>query len=206
MTTSNIPSPLAGEGDSPKASGERGFTPTDQRQGVTPTQHSVLDLLDQRAPQWRMMSTTELEALADRQFTNGPIAPSNTIRLAALALHLAERHHAKAFTGTGAVTDLAALGVSQVYFEGASASLDASDQATIGYIIGEELDALAADQITPVLALQTYTQGENLHAVLVPTAFDAEGHAEDHQLQFHPTHASALRARLIAVGEDYANG
>jgi hypothetical protein len=175
---------------------------TDLRQGVTPTQHSVLDLLDQRAPQWRMMSTDELQSLIEGPLLNAPLPDINWPRLAALALHLAERHHAKAFTGTGAVTDLAALGVSEVYFEGASASLDASDQATIC----EELDAFAADQITPVLALQTYTQGENLHAVLVPTAFDAEGHPTDHQLQFHPTHASALRARLIAVGEDYANG
>jgi hypothetical protein len=67
-------------------------TPTDEtdlRQGVTAAQHAVLDDLEHRLPLWRMMQVHELERLAEREFIDTPTP--NWPRIAALALHLAER-------------------------------------------------------------------------------------------------------------------
>lgn len=63
-------------------------TKTDQRQGVTETQHQMLDLLEARAPMWTMGTTDELAARLDREACSDR---PDFLMMAALALHLAER-------------------------------------------------------------------------------------------------------------------
>ncbi|MBU6167095.1 MAG: hypothetical protein KGQ52_13355 [Alphaproteobacteria bacterium] len=62
---------------------------TDLRQGVTAAQHAVLDELERRVPTWAMMQVPELERLTERALIDE--ATPNWPRIAALALHLAER-------------------------------------------------------------------------------------------------------------------
>ena len=61
---------------------------TDLRQGVTQTQHQMLDLLEARFPMWNMGTTDDLAARLDREACS--TAP-DFLMMAALALHLAER-------------------------------------------------------------------------------------------------------------------
>jgi hypothetical protein len=61
---------------------------TDPRQGVTETQHQMLDLLEARSPMWNMGTTEELAARLDREACS--TAP-DFLMMAALALHLADR-------------------------------------------------------------------------------------------------------------------
>jgi len=177
---------------------------TDQRNGVTPVQHTVLDLIDTRLPQWQMLTTSDLQDLIERELCGDrkPTGPDH-IRLAALALHLAERHLAKAHTGTGAITDLAALGLCSVYIDGDEGGLPA-DEAREAVI--DELNTMEGDTFAPVVTLECFTQAEHLYAVLVPQNIDEDGIAHDHKLQFHTSKARAKQTRLAAMGMDHANG
>ncbi len=64
---------------------------TDQRQGVTQTQHAVLDMLEARSPMWNMGTTDELATRLDRESCSDK---PDFLMMAALALHLAERQAA----------------------------------------------------------------------------------------------------------------
>lgn len=61
---------------------------TDQRQGVTETQHQMLDLLDARTPLWNMGTIDEHAARLDREACRDR---PDFLMMAALALHLAGR-------------------------------------------------------------------------------------------------------------------
>lgn len=64
---------------------------TDLRQGVTPVQHQVLDLLDSREPMWRMMKVQELVDLAECEMFEVSAPRVDWPKIAALALHIAQR-------------------------------------------------------------------------------------------------------------------
>ncbi|OYZ15615.1 MAG: hypothetical protein B7Y35_05985 [Sphingomonadales bacterium 28-64-96] len=72
---------------------------TDQRQGVTATQHAVMDLLEARTPMWAMGTFDELAARLDREACS---EKPDFKMMAALALHLAERQAANGHGGTAA--------------------------------------------------------------------------------------------------------
>lgn len=169
---------------------------TDLRQGLTPTQHAVLDELAHREPLWRMMQVEELDQAIERMFLAPPATGTNWPRIAAMALHLAER----AGSAPAVLTDPAAAGYVSLYAADEEWGTTAKDLDPLS----DALDSAEADALHPVLKVDAFHAPDVLFAVLVPTAFDEDGNVTEDQLQFHPTHQSALAARLRAMGEDAA--